>query len=315
MTFFEFLDKAKYYVFRYLLPVGFLVVGIILLIMAGGKEIELNNDKTQLVKQSPMFLYASLFFLMASVIWFLYLFGIVKSIISYVIIGIMVVSSAWLIYSDYMNVKRTVDFDAAVEVRDFEIKTRMDDIKQAQLAYKEMNGHYTDSMDDLIAFVKTGKKMKIYKQGSIPERKITPEERDYLYGDDRPIDKLMTEVEADLLSVSPFAATDTTGLIEFKRDTTFVSVIDAVFLDEKRQETRGKIGGEFEFHPDSLRYVPFTKTPVKMDTGSVEKGDFRVPTLYFAMSHPMNDKLKDDTLFYSIGALDDNTLRESWKDR
>ncbi len=273
--------------------------------------IELNNGEIKPVSQNSGFLYASLFFLFASVIWFLYLFGIIKSAVGYIVMAVLAICGVFVIYTDYSNIKGTVDFNEAFDVRDLEIKTRLDDIKQAQLAFKEINGTYTDSMDELIDFVKNGEKMKISKMGSVPERKITPEERDYLYNDDRPIDKLMTEIEASALAKSPLATVDLKG---FSRDTLYVPVMDAVFLDEKRLSTRSKIGGLIEFHPDSMRYVPFTKELVVMKTDSVARGEGTFPTLYIEMLHPLSHEL-EDSMYYSIGALDDNNLRESWKEK
>lgn len=311
MDFFELIDQVKYYLNKYAWPTLFMIAGLILLKMAFVPDVaELNNDTTKEVYQNNWFLYASLFFIFASVIWFLYIFEIVKTTFSYIVLGIMAVCSIYLLYNDYDNIKTTVDYNADYEERDLEIKTRMDDIKQAEVAFEEKNGYYTNSMDELIDFVKNGTKMKIFKQGAIPERRITEEEREYLYGDNRAIDNLMSEKEAALLANSPFAAGDTTGLADFKRDTSYVPVIDAIFKDDKRIEARKKLGGQIAFHPDSLRYVPFTQNEVWMDTASVIRGeDIRVSTIEFRMNHPMND-----SIVYSIGSLTENHLRESWRD-
>lgn len=314
MDFFDLWNTVKYYIGRFFWPALFLIVGFILLKMSLIPNMEeLNNGTIIEVKQNPGFRIAAFFFLIAGVVWFLYLFGLIKSFIGYAVMGIMVVLSGILIYSDYKNIKDTVDFNAACEVRDLDIKARMGDIKAAELAYKEMNGSYTNSMDDLIRFVKSGEKMKIQKVGKVPERKITPEERDYLYDDNRPIDKLMTETEAFALSKSPLINTfPTDQLAGFKRDTIFVPVMDAIFLDEKYTINRDKIGASIDFYADSLKYVPHSKLEVKLDTASIIKGEIRVATLYIEMAHPLNDQLKDPVM-YSIGAIDDNHLRESWK--
>ncbi len=314
MDIFEVLGTIGYYAKRYFWPTVFLIVGLFLLKMAVVPVNEVLADgSTYAVKQSSGFLYASLFFLLASVVWFLYLLEIVKTVVGYAVMAVLGVCSLYLIYTDYTTIKSKVDLDAAYELRDLDIRARMDDLKQAELAYKEMNGTYTDSMDELIDFVKNGKKMKILKEGSIPERKITVEERDYLYNDDRPIDKLMTEVEAAALAKSPFAANDTTGLIGFIRDTNFVAVMDAIFLDEKRIAARDKIGASLDFNVDSLRYVPHSKIPVSLKVGMIEKSEtVKVSTVLIEMVHPMSGELKD-SVFYSIGSLTDNHLRESWK--
>jgi len=314
MTFFDFLDKVGFYAKRFILPAIFLTIGIYLLVVATvpvEEQLGGADNATVMVNQSSSFLYASLFFLVASVVWILYLFNIIKSIVGYGIGIILVVCSSLLIYADFSNIKATVDFRADFEERDLNIKARMDDIKQAELAYREANGIYTNSIDELIDFVKTGKKMKLNKQGSIPERKISEDEREYLYHDNRPIDNLMTEVEAAHLALAPNHATDLNG---FQRDTNYVPVLEAIFLDEKKMEARDKIGASFDFNVDSLRYVPFSKIPVKIDTASIARGDSRVPTIYIEMVHPLSDQLID-SVFYSIGKLTENSLRESWKEK
>ncbi|NOQ71961.1 MAG: hypothetical protein GQ574_08165 [Crocinitomix sp.] len=315
MDIFEILEKVGYYGKRYLLPTIFLVIGLYLLKMAViPVEEVLADGRIYPVEQSSGFLYASLFFLLASIVWFLYLLEIVQTTVGYAIMGVLVICSIYLIVTDFSTIKTKVDYDVSHEIRDLDIRARMDDLKQAEIAYKEMNGIYTASMDDLIAFVKTGKKMKILKEGSIPERKISIEEREYLYQDDRPLDKFMTEIEAAALAKSPFAKTDTTGLDGFIRDTLYVPVMEAIFLDEKRIATRDKIGASLDFHVDSLRYVPHSKIPVTLSVGSIIKGEsLKVSTVLIEMYHPMIGE-KDDTLFYSIGSLTENHLRESWKD-
>jgi len=311
MDFFEIIDRIKYYVGRYLPASIFLIVGLILLSFALTTENEvLNTGEVVPVRQNPMFVYSSFFFIGASIVWILFLSGVINTTMSFIIVGITAVSSVVLLYADYRSVQSTVDFRAAVELRDLNIKARMDDLKQAELAYRETNGTFTDNLDDLIDFVKNGKKMRITKSGGYPERKITPEERDYLYNDNRPIDLSMTEREAALLAVSPICPADLKGFI---RDTNYVSVMDAVFRDSTRIVAREKIGASLAFHPDSLRYIPFTKRLVSIDTGSVMNDDTRIPTLLITIYHPMNKELKKDSLVYTIGDSKSSSLAESWK--
>ena len=311
MDFFEFIDRVKYYVGRYAIAGVFLLLGIALLAFGLKPDAhELNNGKIEYVSQNKIFIIASIFFLAASVIWILYLLGVINTKISYAIVAITAVSGAILIYMDYNSVQSTVAFNEAVEVRNNNIKARLDDVKQAELEYKELHGTYTDDMDALIEFVKSGKKMRITKNGQPPERKITPEERDFLYNDNRAIDKLMTEREAALLAISPICPEDLKG---FSRDTTFVSVLEAVFKDEAREKARRNAGATIDFNPDSLRYVPFSKILTRLDTGSVTNDDLIVPTLLISMPHPMNKELKKDSVTFSIGDTKSGSLRESWE--
>lgn len=306
MSVFNFIDNAKFQFGRFFLALGFLICGIILLKIAlVPEEVLLNNGKMLPVEQSPLFLYGALFFIVGSVIWFLYLFGLINTIIGYVIMFVMAGSSVYLLYRDYKTVNDDVLYLAEYKKMNDDIVARMNDIKEAEVAFKEYNKYFTNNMDTLIYFVKTGKKMSVPNIGSLPERRITAEERDYIYGDNRPIDKLMTEQEAHALAKSPNPPSD---LLNFKRDTIYLSVLDAIFYDDKFIERRSKFGDNLmDFHPDSLRYVPYTTNLVQLDTNSVMKGEIRVPTLRILMVHPMDPEKK-----YQIGDLEDNHLRDNW---
>lgn len=305
MSFFDSVDEIKYQIGRFLWPTIFMVVGILFCYIAlVPEQLTLNNGEILHNRQSPFFLYGAIFFMLGSVIWYLYLFGIIRTMAGWVVLGIMCIFSAYLLYLDYAIIDEDVKYKARYEMIDKDIIARMFDIKAAEGAYKDFYKHYTNNLDTLIWFVKNGKKMTVPNIGQLPDRAITPEERDYIYGDNRPIDKLMTDQEANCLAHSPNPPAD---LIGFSRDTVYVDVLDAIFLDEKYQTNRDKLGASLPFHPDSLKFVPHTSNLVILDTASVQKGEIRVPTIMFRMTHPM-----DSARVYQIGDLKDNHLRESW---
>lgn len=306
MSFFDTLDNLKYQIGRFLWPTIFLFVGIVFLKIALVPAVEeLNNGKMLTIEQSPMFLYGALFFLLGSAVWFLYLFGIIKSFIGYAVLTIMIISSAYLLYADFNTVDKDVKYNALYTKMDQDIRARILDIKAAQSAFKEYNKYYTNNIDSLIWFVKNGSKMSVPQTGKLPERTITPEERDYIYGDNRPIDKLMTDREAHALVHGPNPPADLKG---FSRDTVYLPVLEAIFYSEKFILGREKIGENLiAFHPDSLKYVPYCGRIVTIDTSSVLKGEIKVPTLMIQMIHPM-----DSTKVYQIGDLKDNHLRDNW---
>jgi hypothetical protein len=243
-----------------------------------------------------------------SVVWFLYLLDIVKPKVGYVIMAVMFIGSGAVLYFDYQTVEKEVVFKDKYEKREVEMQTRMSDIKSAELAYREANGTYTNSFEDLIAFIKEGKKMTITKTGRQPERKIYPEERDLLYNDNRAIDNFMTEDEAWLLSKSSNVPSDLTN---FLRDTNYIPVMEAIFNSKRYIKERKKLGGQLAFNADSLQYVPFSMNFVTLDTASITKGDLKVPTLLIKMTHPMQHPT-DGFVDYTIGAKDDNHLKDNW---
>lgn len=303
-------DSLKHQLFKFLLPTLFLIFGLYLLgMVVNPTVVVLNNGVEKEIPQNMQFTIASLFFIAASLVWFLYLLGVINTMIGYVLMGVMLIISVFVLYTSYDNISSTVQFNTDFAQKEADIKVRLDDIKQAQLAYKEFYGVYCPTMDSLIYFVQTGKKMKIKKEGAVPDDKLTTVEIAYLYGDNRPSDFKMTEIEATALSKWPKNTRQ--DLIGFKRDTSFVSVLEAVFLDPKRLKEREKMMSSLDFNADDLRYVPHTKNLVVMEVDSIEREGIQIQTLYIEMAHPMT-KEGEDKLLYSIGARSDNHLRESW---
>ncbi len=306
MSGFETIDSIFFQIKRFIWPVIFLFTGFYLLSIATETQnIELNNGTIMAVKQSSWFLWASLLWILGTVIWTLYLLGVIKTMVGYGIMVVMLTLGIVVLYKDYDIIAYDVEQLSTWNMMDGDIKARMNDIKEAELAYKEANGRYTNNMDELIDFVRTGTKMTIKKIGALPERKPTPEEYKLIYGDNRAIDYNMTEIEA--YAIVKKSAVVPEDLVGFLRDTAFIPVLDAIFNDPKYIENRDKSGCDLAFHPDSLRYVPYSKILVELDTASLLKGEIKVSTLQIAMIHPM------DSTLYQIGDVNDNHLRENWK--
>lgn len=309
MNSFDAIDTVLYKIKKYILPLVFLAAGVWLLKLALVPEEVLLKDGTVLtVRQDKSFLYAALAFIFVSLVWMLYLLDAIKSFVGYAILISTLFGSFVILYANYAVIQTEVVFNNDYEERELEIKTRIMDIKAAQMAYKETQGTFTDEMDDLIDFVKRGKKMDIVKVGSLPERKITPKERDVIYGDNRAIDLMMNEAEATFLSRLPNPPAD---LVGFRRDTNQVPVMEALFMNKRYLTARSKIGGKMVFHPDSMRYVPFSRQETTLDTGSVTKGKLDVPTLLIKMKHPMKHPVEGFKV-YTVGAVNDNHLRDNW---
>lgn len=309
MSSLEKVDEIFYLIKKYILPTIFLIAGIYLLQLAIiPQEVVLNNEEVLSVEQDSDFLYAAMIMILVSVIWFLYLLNLIKSTVGYIIMAIMLVGSTVILYADYATVQREVEFNNKYADRDIEIKTRIMDVKAAEIAFREVNGTYTNSFEDLKDFVNNGTKMDFIRKGALPDRKITAEERDLIYGDNRPIDKNMTEDEAAFLAKQAGAPKEFDGFI---RDTIYVSVMEAIFSSERYLDNRSKLGGMLAFHVDSMERVPFSSQLTVLDTASILKGDIRVPTLRISMTHPMQDPI-DGFIVYTIGAVDDNHLRDNW---
>jgi hypothetical protein len=177
---------------------------------------------------------------------FLVIFGVFAGVA-----GIVMLSISW------NEVSTEIKSQNRIDLSDKTAKQNLKDIIYIQKEYQERNGVYAGTWNEMTEFIKRGKVDYIFSEGSVPSRKYTAEERDFLYGDKRAIDVNMTEAEAYRLS----KWTEGPNYAEFKsfrRDTTQVSLLTSKFKSRSYLEAR-KLSGLGKFYPDSLRFIPFTK--------------------------------------------------------
>ena len=131
-------DTLKHQLFKFLLPTLFLIFGLYLLgMVVNPTVVVLNNGVEKEIPQNMQFTIASLFFIAASLVWFLYLLGVINTMIGYVLMGVMLIISVFVLYTSYDNISSTVQFNTDFAQKEADIKVRLDDIKQEQLAYKK----------------------------------------------------------------------------------------------------------------------------------------------------------------------------------
>ena len=308
----ESFNNLKYQFGRFIGPLLSIVLGVYLYVKSVTptqvSQFNPNGDPYlhEPYTQGPEFKIAALFFILVGIIWILYTVNVLRSFLGVAVGLISIGVAGWLLYQDYSIVKKDVDYINKKEMVYKAIKNRLNDLKIAQMEYKSEYGHYTNNIDSLIDYIKNGKTIQYVRKGTLPVRKLTRQEADFIYGRraNKALDNNITDVEAKaLLRMDPVPA-DLTGIV---RDTVYVPVLTSVFKESSYLEQRKKKGIAYEFHPDSLRLIPFTKSPVLLDTSSVSRGDLRVPTLLMRMPHPI-DLL--DTL--KIGDTTDNSLKDSW---
>ena len=139
-----------------------------------------------------------------------------------------------LVYVCYGSIMGPINFENAKDAREKEVIARLIDIRKAQVEFRNTHeGKYTASFDTLIDFVKTAKLPFVKKEGALSDEQL---------------EKGMTEKKAMALinkakKTGNWKEVEKEGLMNFKRDTMWVSVLDTIF-------PKG-------FNADSLRYVPF----------------------------------------------------------
>jgi len=133
-----------------------------------------------------------------------------------------------MLFLCYRSIAGQQEFEAAVAERENEVKGRLLEIRSAEEAWKELHGEYCDNFDSLIAFVKEGKLPVVVKEGVLSDEQM---------------EKGLTEAKAAaIVNSGNAAAIAANGLEGFRRDTTWVSLIDSLY-------------GE-NFDPEQLRYIP-----------------------------------------------------------
>ena len=139
-----------------------------------------------------------------------------------------------LVYVCYGSIMGPINFDNVRKAREKEVIARLIDIRKAQVEFRTTNeGKYTASFDTLIDFIKNGKLPFVRKEGSLTDAQL---------------EAGMTEKKAMKLiekakKTGNWKEVEKEGLMNFKRDTMWVAVLDTIF-------PKG-------FNPDSLRYVPY----------------------------------------------------------
>lgn len=174
-----------------------------------------------------------------------------------VLLGVLV---AVLVIVNFRSVMSPIKFEEIRAQRDSAVIYRLIDIKNAEVEYYRANGRYTNSFDTLINFVKTQKVYTVKKAYELNDRQLekvadiekerrkvreitlSPDDADRIF-----LDLLRTaEKKNDWKIIDEINAMNKDGgdLRNFRRDTTWVSLIDTLYHDPN-------------FNVDELPYIPY----------------------------------------------------------
>ena len=174
-----------------------------------------------------------------------------------VLLGVLV---AVLVIVNFRSVMSPIKFEEIRAQRDSAVIYRLIDIKNAEVEYYRANGRYTNSFDTLINFVKTQKVYTVKKAYELNDRQLekvaeieknkrkvreitlSPDDADRIF-----LDLLRTaEKKNDWKIIDELNAMNKDGgdLRNFRRDTTWVSLIDTLYHDPN-------------YNVDELPYIPY----------------------------------------------------------
>jgi hypothetical protein len=266
-------------------------------------------------KQNTIFNVSSILLLLSAVLTFIYSWGgLTKRF--FVLSGAIAGSASLiLLFLSYKSVKETQDYIENYKKCKSLAISNLNDLRAIQIEYVKVHKRYAKSPEEILEFLKTATVDSVATAGTVPTRKITVEERNFLYNDNRPIDNNMTLVEAYRLSKSKLCPQD---LKDFRYDTLKTSLIGSKFTWNKSyQESRVKSGFP-KFSVDSLFSIPFTggKEKWKFEIGVAMKGREEVPVMRISGKIPFSEVQgkKNELLF--VGKLDvpETTPVGSWED-
>lgn len=174
-----------------------------------------------------------------------------------VLLGVL---AAVLVIVNFRSVMSPIKFEEIRAQRDSAVIYRLIDIKNAEVEYYRANGRYTNNFDTLINFVKTQKVYTVKKAYELNDRQLekvadiekerrkvreitlSPDDADRIF-----LDLLRTaEKKNDWKIIDEINAMNKDGgdLRNFRRDTTWVSLIDTLYHDPN-------------FNVDELPYIPY----------------------------------------------------------
>lgn len=282
---------------KFSVPALFLIVGITLLIVGIRTE------------QGSAFMMSAVMMFAAGALSALYSSGKIKSTML-IVFGALTGLAAFVAL--FMSTTAVSDTMAEQEhdALAFTITTQnLTDIRYIQKEHVKKTGEYLRTWDEFTKFVNSGTIPFVVSEGSVPSRRISTEERDFLYDDNRAVDTKMTEEQAVLLSKwegNPLIG-DFSG---FKRDTIQMDMFKSKFGTKAYLAKRELLGMD-KFFADSLRFIPFSNNSEWLleVTDSVEIGaEFKISTLRVSGIGTFGKKEE-----ISFGSKNSGDLSGSWE--
>jgi len=292
---------------KYSVPFLFSALGIVLIVVS-------------LVTEQPFeFILASIIILICSVFLFLTVSGSVSNKITNMIGGVSLVLAAYAFYTALSSVGSSIQHNNDYALMKGLAIRNLKDVQTAQKEYEKKYGVFAADWNTIINFIEKDSIADIVRKGSVPNRKITEKERDYLiqfglYKKGQAIDNKMTDLEAYYLSKSDICPPE---LATFKRDTVMVSFIETTFTKNRGYLTEREQNNYGEFNAKKLRYIPFTNDKVEWNIDTVMKPSGTDTVCFFRLEGilpiPENEGAKADEIM-ALGNLLEFNLSGSWED-
>jgi len=121
-------------------------------------------------------------------------------------------------YFCVMSIMTPINFDKERAVREKAIIKNLVDIRNVEIEYKKIYGHYCPNADSLVAFIEFGKMPMIMKEGTLTDEQMK--------------NGLTEKKAAAIVRRGNAKEIAENGLEGFRRDTAYVSVYEALFAEK-----------------------------------------------------------------------------------
>jgi membrane protein implicated in regulation of membrane protease activity len=247
---------------NFLIPAFWSVLGLALVIfsLVGG--------------QNNLFLFGGIIILLSGLLSVVVAAGMLSRKLALIVGGVMGVISIILAYLDYKSIKDPIDFNKEKERRYAHVIQRLQDIREAQVAYKESTGYYTASWDSLIGFLKYDSVPVVKSIGTVPDSLIGKG------GEKRAIEL---------------------GIVS--KDTLFEPASVIAFDDKYMQK---RVHG---LEIDSLPFIPFTNgAKFEMQADTLIKNRLEVPVFQVTDAKPF-----DPGKVLQVGSISEPKVSGNWE--
>ncbi len=132
-----------------------------------------------------------------------------------------------------MSVLSPIQFESERAKRERVVVARLIDLRVAEIEFYAQMGRYTTALDTLVEFLKTGQKSMVLKEGTLSDAQL---------------EAGLTEAKAvEIIRKGNQREIAANGLEGFRRDTTLVNLLDALYSGKYTERTI-----------ENLQFIPFT---------------------------------------------------------
>lgn len=264
--------------------------------------------------QEVLFMVAAFNIFIGGILALLFSAGILKRNLIFAIGFVAIAVTIGFAVESYKSVQATIQHNEDRKLSESLVRFNLIQIRDMQRAHRSRYGKYAGTWDELEEFFREGKVEVIESEKSVPTKRLSREEVKIIYGDNRPMDRNMTEEEAAILA-SKGNPTNNPELEGFKRDTVFKPYRNQFLQSISRINERRRLGlGEFDF--EELKYIPMTDPKEKWvieAKDSVEYNKDTIPTIRVEGLEPIPLFENSNRQIIGFGNIKTNSDKATWE--